>query len=86
MGRSRSRSDDGDTTVRLSGRYVLRECIPEDDGTHLSADGFGEGEASTSVLAAVEGSYMLAQTEDPGGDIELQTLHFAIPSMVGADS
>lgn len=88
-GRSPSHSDDGEATVRLSGRYVTRELvasIPEDDDTNLSAEGFGDGEASTSVLAAVEGAYTQVRTEEYGGEIELQTLQVATPTMADSAS
>jgi hypothetical protein len=79
---SRSHSDDGDATVtvRLSGRFAVRESIPEDDRSHLSGDGFGEGgDASTSVLAAIDGAYAQVETEWFDGDIELPEMQDGTP-------
>jgi hypothetical protein len=73
---SRSHSeDDGEATVRLSGRFVMRDSIPEDDSPiNMSGDAIDGGNASTSVLAAMEVRYAPVQTDSFGGEIELLPL------------
>jgi hypothetical protein len=56
----------------------VRESIPEDDGINLSAGAFDGGDASTSVLASLEGAYIRVSQDSvrdgQGGEIELLPL------------